>query len=38
MKYLNALRTDYNTNSLSLSDDYEGLFSENFKAVEAAAL
>ena len=31
-------RIDYNTNSLSLSDDYEGLFSENFKAVEAAAL
>ncbi len=31
-------RIDYNTNSLSLSDENEGLFSENFKLVEAAAL
>jgi [acyl-carrier-protein] S-malonyltransferase len=30
-------RIDYDTNSLSLSDEYEGLFSDNFKAVEAAA-
>jgi [acyl-carrier-protein] S-malonyltransferase len=30
-------RIDYNANSLSLSDDYEGLLSENFKLVEAAA-
>ena len=31
-------RIDYNANSLSLSDENEGLFSENFKAVEAQAL
>ena len=31
-------RIDYDTNSLSVSDPYEGLFGENFKAVAAAAL
>ena len=31
-------RIDYNVNSLSLSDDNEGLLSENFKLVEAAAI
>ena len=31
-------RIDYGLNSLSLSDDYEGLLSENFAAVEAAAI
>ena len=31
-------RIDYNANSLSLSDENEGLFSENFKTVEAHAL
>ena len=31
-------RIDYEANSLSVSDEYEGLFSENFKAVEAAGL
>jgi len=30
-------RIDYSVNSLSLSDDNEGLFSENFRAVEATA-
>jgi [acyl-carrier-protein] S-malonyltransferase len=30
-------RIDYDTNSLSISDEYEGLLSENFKLVEAAA-
>lgn len=30
-------RIDYDVNSLSLSDDYEGLLSDNFKLVEAAA-
>lgn len=30
-------RIDYSVNSLSLSDDYEGLLSDNFKMVEAAA-
>jgi [acyl-carrier-protein] S-malonyltransferase len=30
-------RIDYNVNSLSLSDDYEGLLSERFALVEAAA-
>jgi [acyl-carrier-protein] S-malonyltransferase len=30
-------RIDYGVNSLSLSDDYEGLLGENFKLVEAAA-
>lgn len=30
-------RIDYSVNSLSLSDDYEGLLSDNFKLVEAAA-
>jgi [acyl-carrier-protein] S-malonyltransferase len=31
-------RIDYGVNSLSLSDDYEGLLSEKFQAVEAAGL
>ncbi|HMS57756.1 MAG TPA: ACP S-malonyltransferase [Tepidiformaceae bacterium] len=31
-------RIDYDVNSLSVSDDYEGLMSDNFKLVEAAAL
>ncbi len=31
-------RIDYSLNSLSVSDDYEGLLSENFATVEAAAL
>jgi [acyl-carrier-protein] S-malonyltransferase len=31
-------RIDYNVNSLSLSDDNEGLLSENFRLVEAAAI
>ena len=31
-------RIDYNANSLSLSDENEGLFSENFETVEAHAL
>ncbi|MCC7364505.1 MAG: ACP S-malonyltransferase [Dehalococcoidia bacterium] len=31
-------RIDYDVNSLSLSDDHEGLLGENFKLVEAAAL
>ena len=31
-------RINYDINSLSLSDEYEGLLSENFKAVEAAAI
>jgi [acyl-carrier-protein] S-malonyltransferase len=31
-------RIDYDVNSLSLSDDYEGLLSENFRQVEAAAI
>jgi [acyl-carrier-protein] S-malonyltransferase len=30
-------RIDYNVNSLSLSDDYEGLLGERFHLVEAAA-
>lgn len=30
-------RIDYEVNSLSISDDYEGLLSENFRVVEAAA-
>ena len=30
-------RIDYDTNSLSISDDYEGLLSDNFTLVEAAA-
>ena len=30
-------RIDYNVNSLSLSDDYEGLLSERFALVEGAA-
>ena len=33
-----ARRIDYNVNSLSLSDEGEGLFTENFRQVEAAAL
>ncbi|MBA4181611.1 MAG: hypothetical protein C0506_13555 [Anaerolinea sp.] len=32
-----ARRIDYNVNSLSLSDEYEGILSEDFKLVEAAA-
>lgn len=32
-----ARRIDYSVNSLSLSDEYEGLFSERFALVEAAA-
>lgn len=31
-------RIDYELNSLPIADDYEGLLSENFKQVEAAAL
>ncbi|MFN8507704.1 MAG: ACP S-malonyltransferase [Dehalococcoidia bacterium] len=31
-------RIDYEVNSLSISDDYEGLLGDNFKLVEAAAL
>jgi [acyl-carrier-protein] S-malonyltransferase len=31
-------RIDYDVNSLSLSDEYEGLLSENFALVEAAAI
>ncbi|MBI5948413.1 MAG: ACP S-malonyltransferase [Chloroflexi bacterium] len=31
-------RIDYSLNSLSVSDDYEGLLSENFATVEAAAI
>lgn len=31
-------RIDYSVNSLSLSDDYEGLLSDNFQLVEAAAV
>lgn len=31
-------RIDYDVNSLSVSDEYEGLLSENFKLVEAAAV
>lgn len=31
-------RIDYDVNSLSISDEYEGLLSENFEAVEAAAV
>ncbi|MCC6388383.1 MAG: ACP S-malonyltransferase [Dehalococcoidia bacterium] len=31
-------RIDYEVNSLSISDDHEGLLGENFKLVEAAAL
>lgn len=30
-------RIDYDLNSVSISDDYEGLLSDNFKLVEAAA-
>jgi [acyl-carrier-protein] S-malonyltransferase len=31
-------RIDYDTNSLSISDEYEGLLGDNFKLVEAAAM
>jgi hypothetical protein len=31
-------RIDYETNSLSISDEYEGLLGDNFKLVEAAAM
>src|SRR5690606_20951800 len=31
-------RIDYELNSLPIADDYEGLLSDNFKKVEAAAL
>lgn len=31
-------RIDYDVNSLSISDEYEGLMTDNFKLVEAAAL
>jgi hypothetical protein len=31
-------RIDYELNSLSISDDYEGMLSERFPLVEAAAV